>query len=172
MSCRTCSFAPQGRAPHITHRLAGNRRAGGKARQRILLSPGRRSAVGRESRPPLCRRVKEPIPGQQGPGFEPLDPETGAGARRVAARLPADGADASGARRLRSAGAAGELAGIDPSTVNGMALHRASGRFLPHRDRSGDRLSGAARTLFGLAPAVTLYDHTDTCFEGAAGQWH
>ncbi len=65
-------------SPRITHRLVENRRVGGKVRQRTLLNLGRHFAIGRDSWPLPCRRVKELMSGQQGLGFEPLDPETAA----------------------------------------------------------------------------------------------
>lgn len=62
----------------------------------------------------------------------------------------------------------GELLGADFETMGSMRLYRASDALLAHRDALEDRLFERASGLFGLAPTVTLYDLTNTFFEGAA----
>ena len=50
-----------------------------------------------------------------------------------------------------------------------MQLYRASDALMAHREAIEDHLFGAAMTLFELQPTVTLYDLTNTYFEGDAG---
>ena len=62
----------------------------------------------------------------------------------------------------------GELLDADFETMGPMRLHRASDALLAHRDAIEDRLFERASGLFGLTPTVTLYDLTNTFFEGGA----
>ena len=50
-----------------------------------------------------------------------------------------------------------------------MQLYRASDALMAHREAIEAHLFGAAMTLFELQPTVTLYDLTNTYFEGDAG---
>jgi transposase len=49
-----------------------------------------------------------------------------------------------------------------------MSLYRASDALMRHRGAIEEHLFGAIQTLFGLEETVTLYDLTNTYFEGAA----
>ena len=49
-----------------------------------------------------------------------------------------------------------------------MALYRASDLLLSHQTRIEDHVFGTAQTLFDLAPTITLYDLTNTFYEGQA----
>ena len=49
-----------------------------------------------------------------------------------------------------------------------MSLYRASDILMRHRSAIEDHLFGTIQTLFGLEETVTLYDLTNTYFEGDA----
>ena len=71
-------------------------------------------------------------------------------------------------RWLAERSALGELLDADFETMGSMRLYRASDALLAHRDAIEDRLFERASGLFGLTPTVTLYDLTNTFFEGGA----
>ena len=50
-----------------------------------------------------------------------------------------------------------------------MSLYRASGALMRHLNALKKHLFGTIHNLFGLEHVVTLYDLTNTYFEGAAG---
>jgi len=72
---------------------------------------------------------------------------------------------------LRTSSATGELLGIDFGALSDRALYRASDHLFKHKKALEDHMFGTVETLFNLQPVVTLYDLTNTYFEGeAAGQ--
>jgi transposase len=62
----------------------------------------------------------------------------------------------------------GELLGYDFSTLDLNRLYRASDRLLAHRAALEAHLYQQERDLFALAETITLYDLTNTFFEGTA----
>jgi hypothetical protein len=72
-------------------------------------------------------------------------------------------------RWLRERSAAGELLGVDFETMGAMQPYRASDALMAHRAAIETHLFDAAMELFDLQPTVTLFDLTNTYFEGAAG---
>ena len=64
----------------------------------------------------------------------------------------------------------GELLGVDFETVGAMQLYRASDQLVKHRDAIETHLFERALGLFDLQPTVTLYDLTNTYFEGEASE--
>ena len=64
----------------------------------------------------------------------------------------------------------GELLGVDFETVGAMQLYRASDALVKHREAIEAHLFDRAMGLFDLQPTVTLYDLTNTYFEGEAGE--
>ena len=64
----------------------------------------------------------------------------------------------------------GELLGGDFETVGAMQLYRASDALVKHREAIEAHLFDRAMGLFDLQPTVTLYDLTNTYFEGEAGE--
>ena len=62
----------------------------------------------------------------------------------------------------------GELLGVDFETVGAMQLYRASDVLVKHREAIEAHLFDRAMGLFDLQPTVTLYDLTNTYFEGEA----
>ena len=69
---------------------------------------------------------------------------------------------------LQTQSALGELIDTDYATMSHMSLYRASDALMRHRGTLEEHLFGTIQTLFGLEQTVTLYDLTNTYFEGAA----
>ena len=89
----------------------------------------------------------------------------------IIARMAHPGSERATNRWLRAVSATGELLGLDFGSVSDMALYRASDLLLSHQKRIEEHVFGTAQTLFDLAPTITLYDLTNTFYEGqAAGQ--
>ncbi len=86
----------------------------------------------------------------------------------ILARMAHPASERATMRWLRERSAAGELLGVDFETMGAMQLYRASDALMAHREAIEQHLFGAAAGLFGIAPTVTLYDLTNTYFEGAA----
>ena len=66
--------------------------------------------------------------------------------------------------------ALGELLGVDFETMGAMQLYRASDALMKHREAIESHLFDTAMDLFDAAPTVTLYDLTNTFFEGEAAK--
>ncbi len=69
---------------------------------------------------------------------------------------------------LQDQSALGELLDVDFTSMSHMQLYRASDGLMRHRTAIEDHVFGAVQTLFALNEAVTLYDLTNTYFEGDA----
>jgi hypothetical protein len=69
---------------------------------------------------------------------------------------------------LQQHSALGELIDVDFLSMSHMCLYRASDVLMKHREVIETRLFSTARTLFDLPETVTLYDLTNTYFEGEA----
>ena len=69
---------------------------------------------------------------------------------------------------LRERSALGELLGVDFETMGAMQLYRASDALIKHREAIETHLFDQAMDYFDLAPTVTLYDLTNTFYEGEA----
>ncbi|MDP2751458.1 MAG: hypothetical protein Q8O31_02470, partial [Rhodocyclaceae bacterium] len=69
---------------------------------------------------------------------------------------------------LETSSALDELLDIDFTSLSHMRLYRASDLLMKHRTAIEDHVFNAARTLFSLEETVTLFDLTNTYFEGAA----
>lgn len=65
--------------------------------------------------------------------------------------------------------ALGELIDVDFTNLSLMRLYRASDVLMRHRAEIEAHLFGSVQTLFSLDETVTLYDLTNTYFEGEAG---
>ena len=88
----------------------------------------------------------------------------------IVARLAQPGSDAAAARWLAHRSALGELLGVDFETLQPMQLYRASDALMAHRAAIETHLFDHAMDLFTLTPTVTLYDLSNTYFEGEADQ--
>ena len=73
-------------------------------------------------------------------------------------------------RWLQHQSALGELLGVDFETVGAMQLYRASDQLVKHREAIETHLFDRALGLLDLQPTVTLYDLTNTYFEGEASE--
>ena len=67
---------------------------------------------------------------------------------------------------LRERSALGELLGVDFDAMGAMRLYRASDALVAHREAIEAHLFERAMDLFDRAPTVTLYDLTNTYYEG------
>lgn len=70
---------------------------------------------------------------------------------------------------LREHSALGELMDVDFDTMPLMRLYRASDVLLKHRAEIEQHVFERVRSLFGLEETITLYDLTNTYFEGDCG---
>ena len=87
----------------------------------------------------------------------------------IIGRLAAPGSERATHRWLRDTSALGDLLEVDFENYSLMQLYRASDALMAHREAIEAHLFDAAMTLFDLQPTVTLYDLTNTYFEGDAG---
>ena len=69
---------------------------------------------------------------------------------------------------LQSHSALGELIDVDFEAMSHMRLYRASDLLMRHRAAIEEHLFSCVQTLFSLEQTVTLYDLTNTYFEGEA----
>ena len=71
-------------------------------------------------------------------------------------------------RWLQTHSALGELIDVDFNGMSHMCLYRASDLLMHHRAAIEEHVFGSIKTLFTLEETVTLYDLTNTYFEGEA----
>jgi transposase len=83
-------------------------------------------------------------------------------------RMAAPASELATWRWLGERSALGELLGVNFEAMSLMQLYRTSDLLVKHRDQIEDALFGRIQDLFGLPQTVTLYDLTNTYFEGAA----
>ena len=107
--------------------------------------------------------------------FEPLLESLGINAitramilAQVVARMAAPGSELATWRWLNDTSALGELLDLSFTDLSLMRLYRAGDVLLKHQEAIEAALFERALTLFGLETTVTLYDLTNTYFEGAA----
>ncbi len=86
----------------------------------------------------------------------------------IVARMAAPGSERAAWRWLCQRSALGELLGVDFERMSAMRLYRASDVLLARRAAIEAHLFAQATDLFGLPRTVTLYDLTNTFFEGEA----
>ena len=108
-------------------------------------------------------------------GLRTLFEEVGLGASMSAAavgsiiaRMARPGSERAARRWLGERSALGELLGVEFATMGPMRLYRASDALMAHREAIEHHLFDRAMDLFDLCPTVTLYDLSNTYFEGAA----
>ncbi len=107
--------------------------------------------------------------------FEPLLESLGInGVMRTAivgsiiARMAAPGSELASHRWLTGTSGLGDLLEVDLAALPLSRLYRASDLLMKHREEIETRLFARIETLFGLAASVTLFDLTNTYFEGTA----
>ena len=86
----------------------------------------------------------------------------------IVARMAQPGSERAARRWLGERSALGELLGVDFQTLGPMQLYRASDALMTHREAIEEHLFDRAMGLFDLHPTVTLYDLSNTYFEGEA----
>jgi hypothetical protein len=64
----------------------------------------------------------------------------------------------------------GELLLYDYENMNLQQIYRSADYILKHREALEDHLFGAAKSLFDVRDTITLYDLTNTYFEGSAAE--
>ena len=83
-------------------------------------------------------------------------------------RMAAPGSERATGRWLREQSAPGDLLDVDFEAMPAMRLYRTSDLLVRHRDKIEDALFTRIKDLFALPVTVTLYDLTNTYFEGTA----
>ena len=86
----------------------------------------------------------------------------------IIARMARPGSERATRRWLGQRSALGELLEVDFATMGAMRLYRASDALMAHRQAIEHHLFDRAMGLFDLHPTVTLYDLSNTYFEGEA----
>jgi hypothetical protein len=111
----------------------------------------------------------------QGLGFAEVLTELGFnGVERAAAigsvigRMASPGSESWTGHWLKAHSGLGELLGEEYGELPLTRLYRVSDKLLRHREAIEERLFSRLQTLFGLETSITLYDLTNTCFEGPA----
>ncbi len=84
------------------------------------------------------------------------------------ARMARPASELSSWRWLQTHSALGELIDVDFNGMSHMGLYRASDLLMRHQQAIEDHVFKALQTLFSLETTVTLYDLTNTYFEGEA----
>jgi len=88
----------------------------------------------------------------------------------VIARMAQPGSEQSSWQWLRESSALGELLGVDFESMSSMRLYRVSDLLIKRRDKIEDALFSRVKTLFSLPVTITLYDLTNTYFEGGMAE--
>ena len=99
-------------------------------------------------------------------GFNGVQRDTAAGL--LIGRMAAPGSEMATWRWLRERSALGELLDVDFEAMPPIRLYRTSDLLVRHRDKIEAALFTNIQGLFGLPVTVTLYDLTNTYFEGTA----
>jgi hypothetical protein len=84
----------------------------------------------------------------------------------IIGRIASPGSELATWRWLQERSAVGELLDVDFEGVPLMRLYQVSDLLVRHRDEIEKRLFGRIDNLFSLSATVTLYDLTNTYFEG------
>ena len=86
----------------------------------------------------------------------------------IIGRMAAPGSERATYRWLCQRSALGELLQVDFETMSMMQLYRAADALVRHQQQIEEHLFNRVTELFGLPTTVTLYDLTNTYFEGVA----
>ena len=95
-------------------------------------------------------------------------PQIAAAMGNIVARMAQPGSELATHAWLGETSALGELMDYDFQAMDLNRLYRASDALYKHRDALQEHLFGQARSMFGLGQTITLYDLTNTYFEGVA----
>jgi transposase len=95
-------------------------------------------------------------------------PQIAASVGNVIGRLAAPASELATFDWLQHRTALGELLGFDYEGMGLQQLYRSADNLLKHREALETHMFGAAQSLFGFEETITLYDLTNTYFEGVA----
>jgi transposase len=95
-------------------------------------------------------------------------PQMAAALGNVIGRMAAPASELATYGWLQQRSALGELIGYDYEGMDLQQLYRSGDQLLKHRDALETYLFGTAQELFGFSETITLYDLTNTYFEGTA----
>ena len=95
-------------------------------------------------------------------------PQIAAAVGNIVARMAQPCSELATHAWLKDTSALGELLDFDFQAMDLNRLYRASDALYKHRDALQEHLFGQARSMFGLGQTITLYDLTNTYFEGVA----
>jgi len=95
-------------------------------------------------------------------------PQIAAAVGNIVARMAQPGSELATHAWLKDTSSLGELIDFDFEAMDLNRLYRASDALYKHRDALQEHLFGRARSMFGLGQTITLYDLTNTYFEGVA----
>lgn len=95
-------------------------------------------------------------------------PQIAAALGNIIARMAQPGSELATHAWLKDTSALGELIDFDFQAMDLNRLYRASDALYKHRQVLQEHLFGQARSMFGLGQTITLYDLTNTYFEGVA----
>jgi transposase len=93
-------------------------------------------------------------------------PQIAAAVGNIIGRMAHPGSELSTHAWLQRRSALGELIDFDFESMDLNRLYRCSDALYKHRDALQEHLFGAAKSAFGFIESVTLYDLTNTYFEG------
>jgi hypothetical protein len=95
-------------------------------------------------------------------------PQIAAAVGNIVARMARPCSELATHAWLKDTSALGELIDYDYQAMDLNRLYRASDALYKHRETLQEHLFGKARSMFGLGQTITLYDLTNTYFEGVA----
>ena len=95
-------------------------------------------------------------------------PQIAAALGNIIGRMASPGSELATYKWLQEKTALGELIDYDYEGMDLQQLYRSADRLLKHRDALEAHLYGEAKSLLGFVESITLYDLTNTYFEGTA----
>ncbi|MBW8831642.1 MAG: hypothetical protein JF606_19920, partial [Burkholderiales bacterium] len=95
-------------------------------------------------------------------------PQIAAAVGNIIGRMAHPGSELATHAWLQQRSALGELIGYDFEAMDLNRLYRASDALYKHREALQDHLFAQAQSIFGFGETITLYDLTNTYFEGVA----
>jgi transposase len=95
-------------------------------------------------------------------------PQIAAAIGNIVGRMAHPGSELATHAWLQQRSALGELIGFDFESMDLNRLYRASDALYKHREALQEHLFGQAQSILGFVPTITLYDLTNTYFEGIA----
>ena len=94
-------------------------------------------------------------------------PQIAAAVGNIIGRIAAPGSELGTYSWLQNKTALGELIGYEYEGMDQQLLYRSADNLLKHRDALEDHIFGRTKELFKITETITLYDLTNTYFEGS-----